>query len=111
MTEYQTAWLLMAANASSYLYSVQGGDAQRDFARQAFRDFIYYRESANQYLDPAGRVPTSYRSIYFVDSESKIHGWSGRYGQYYLRMERQLGADLSGTAARNGLSYDWRIYP
>ncbi|MCX7047153.1 MAG: hypothetical protein NTX50_16905 [Candidatus Sumerlaeota bacterium] len=94
---YQLPYLVMTGNAAAYVYFIRADAASRDFARLAFKDFIYYREAeGDQYVDPAILTPTSYRSIYYVETESKVHGWSGRYGQYYLRMERQAGAQLTG---------------
>ena len=97
LLDNECTWLLMAANAAAYVYGLRGDAASRDFARKAFRDFVYYRETGSaERTDPASRVPTSYRSLFYTDTESKVHGWTGRYGQYYLRMERQLGARLAG---------------
>jgi hypothetical protein len=112
LTDNELALSLKVANAAAYVYSQRGDVATRDFARKAFRDFLYYRETdSGQFTDPAGRVPTSYRSLQFVDTESKIHGWSGRYGQYYLRMERQLGARLAAGESPSTPAAGWALYP
>jgi hypothetical protein len=94
--EGQIPYLLMAANAAGFCY-LQGQDrAFRDYARLAFRDYIRYMGVAgpDQYIDPSRRTPTCYNSDVYVNTESKVHGWSSRYGMYYLAAEAQ-GADLT----------------
>lgn len=113
--ENDLAWLLMAANAAAWVYTQRGDAAMLQFARKAFRDFIYYRETDSAArIDPARRAPTGYLSQFYMDSESKIHGWSGRYGQYYLKMERALGAQLKDGAAAGagaaGAGENWVRY-
>jgi hypothetical protein len=39
------------------------------------------------YGDSRLRTPASFNSNIFVGTESKIHGWSNRYGQLYLSAE------------------------
>jgi hypothetical protein len=108
----QLPWLLMAANGAAYVYGLRHDAATLQFARQAFRDFIDYRET-----EPAARVspdtrsPTGYRSLFFVDTESKIHGWSGRFGQYYLKMEKELGAILQASVQSGVAAKAWIAYP
>jgi len=87
--EGQLPYLLMAANSAAFLYTTTGGTAFRDYARAAFQDYVRYvgAISPDTYGDPALRTPASYNSNIFVGTASKIHGWSSRFGQYYLATE------------------------
>lgn len=86
-------YTIMAGNAAAYVYSQRHDAATLKFARQCFRDYVYYREAGSGNPVPLEtRAPTGYLSLTFMETESKIHGWSGRYGQYYLKMEKELGA-------------------
>ena len=80
----------MAGNAAGFLYRETGETAYRDYARNAFRDYVRYVGiiPGDSYGDPSGRTPASYNSTVFTGTESKIHGWSSRYGQYYLATEQ-----------------------
>lgn len=84
--EGQIPYLLMASNAAGFCYLHGQGTAFLDYARKAFRDYIRYMGAASPdtYTDPALRTPTCYNSNIYVDTESKVHGWSSRYGMYYL---------------------------
>ena len=86
----QVPYLLMAGNAAGFLYRETGETAYRDYARNAFRDYVRYVGiiPGDSYGDPSGRTPASYNSTVFTGTESKIHGWSSRYGQYYLATEQ-----------------------
>ncbi len=86
----QIPYLLMAANAAGFCYSETGNYAYLSYARTAFRDYIRYVgvTGGDVYIDnPASRTAASYNSSIFTDTESKIHGWSNRFGQYYLSAE------------------------
>jgi hypothetical protein len=87
--EGQIPYLLMASNAAGFCYLHGKGTAFLDYARLAFRDYIRYMGVADpdSYIDPALRTPTCYNSAVYVNTESKVHGWSGRYGMYYLAAE------------------------
>jgi hypothetical protein len=84
--EGQIPYLLMAANAAGFCYKATGNASYREYARTAFQDYIRYLgvTGGDTYIDPSLRTPTCYNSDVYVDTESKIHGWSSRYGQYYL---------------------------
>lgn len=86
----QVPYLLMAANAAGFLYGETGVASYRDYARAAFRDYVRYvgAIAGDTYGDPASRTPASYNSVVFTGTESKIHGWSSRFGQYYLASEQ-----------------------
>ena len=106
----ESSYGLMLGNAAAYVYMQREDLDTLNFARKAFKDFVYYREpDGDGYpISLDWRVPTGYISQYFTDTESKIHGWSGRYGQYYLRMERFLGASLVNPSQLSvGL---WMLY-
>lgn len=92
--EGQIPYLLMVANAAGYLYEVSGEAALRDYARAAFRDYVRYVGAVgpDAYTDAAARTPASYNSNIFTGTESKIHGWSSRYGQYFLASEAPAGS-------------------
>jgi hypothetical protein len=85
----QIPYLLMAANAAGFRFLATGQEAYRTYARQAFADYVRYVGviGGDAYVDPELRTPTAYNSAIFVDTESKVHGWSSRYGQYLLLAE------------------------
>ncbi len=87
----QLPYLLMAANAAAYRYLLTDQEDYRSFARRAFRDYVRYVgvTGGDAWVDPALRTPTAYNSAIFVDTESKVHGWSSRYGQYVLLAEAE----------------------
>lgn len=76
----------MAANAAGFCLLETGQDPYRGYARRAFQDYIRYLgvTPGDAYVNPSERTPTSYNSTVYVDTESKVHGWSSRYGQYVL---------------------------
>lgn len=86
----QVPYLLMAANAAGFVYSETGDARYRDYARAAFRDYVRYVGAipGDTYGDPNSRTPASFNSTVFTGTESKIHGWSSRFGQYYLATEQ-----------------------
>ena len=91
-TEGQIPYLLMAANAAGFCWLETGIQAYADYMRPAFLDYVRYMgvEGGDTYIaDPSRRSAASYNSSVYVGTESKIHGWSSRYGQYYLAAEGQ----------------------
>lgn len=84
--EGQIPYILMAANAAGFCCSETGQSSYRNYAKSAFRDYIRYLGVAggDTYIKPTLRTPTCYNSVVYTDTESKIHGWSNRYGQYCL---------------------------
>jgi hypothetical protein len=100
----QLPYLLMVADAAAYLSSVTGEPAWQAYARGAFQDYVRYVGAigSDSYGDPAVRTPASYASNMFPGTESKIHGWSSRYGQYLLASERPtLPAPVVATQPGN----------
>ncbi len=89
--EGQIPYLLMAANAAGFCYKATGEASYRDYAQNAFQDYIRYLgvTGGDTYINPKLRTPTCYNSNVYVDTESKIHGWSSRYGQYYFAAIRK----------------------
>ena len=85
----QVLYALLAANAAAFLALETGEAGYRDFARAAFRDAVRYAFAipGDTYGDPALRSPASYASSIFVGTESKVHGWTSRYGQWVLAAE------------------------
>jgi hypothetical protein len=84
--EGQIPYLLMAANAAGYCFLNTGQTAYLSYAKSAFRDYVRYLgvTPGDSYVKPSLRTPACYNSVIYVDTESKIHGWSSRYGQYAL---------------------------
>ena len=84
--EGQIPYILMAANAAGYCYLNTKQFSYRDYVKAAFRDYIRFLgvTGGDSYVNPTLRTPTCYNSVIYTDTESKIHGWSGRYGQYCL---------------------------
>ncbi|MCX6538785.1 MAG: hypothetical protein NT151_07625 [Acidobacteria bacterium] len=85
----QLPYLLMVANAAGFLFTNTGDPTWRDDARGAVQDYVRYVGAIgpDSYGDPRLRTPASYNSNFFPGTESKIHGWSSRYGQYFLASE------------------------
>ena len=95
-TEGQIPYLLMAANAAGFCRLETGIQAYADYMRPAFLDYVRYSgvEGGDTFIaDINQRTAASYNSSVFVGTESKIHGWSSRYGQYYLAAEGQTVVD------------------
>jgi hypothetical protein len=88
-TSGELPYLLPAANAAGFVFSITGEQKYRDYARSAFRDYVRYAGAIepDRYGDPKARTATAYNSNIFVGTESKIHGWSSRYGQHFLASE------------------------
>ena len=100
-TDGQIPYIFMAANAAGFCYSTTGKTDYLNYMRAAFRDYIRYLgvQGGDNYIeDPAQRTATAYNSSVYTDTESKVHGWSSRYGQYYLAAEASL-LYTSGTAS------------
>ena len=91
----QIPYLLMASNAAGFCY-LHGGEADfLSYMRSAFQDYSRYFSIVGEegwYVAPALRMPTSYNSCIYVDTESKVHGWSSRYGMYALIAEQTASA-------------------
>lgn len=85
----QIVYALMSANAAGFLFLETGAEPYRTYARTAFSDYIRYFNiaPADAFVDPALRSPTAYNSSVFTDTESKIQGWSSRYGQWVIAAE------------------------
>lgn len=98
-TEGQIPYLLMSANAAGFMYKKTGDTRYIDYARRAFRDYVRYLgvTAGDAFIDPALRTAASYNSSVYVDTESKVHGWGNRYGQYYLASESgtPVGPDVT----------------
>ena len=92
----QTPYALMAANAAVFCYSATGDVSYLSYARVAFQDYIRYAgvTGGDEYVDAGLRTPTSYDSKVYNGTESKIHGWSNRYGQYLLAVERSAASSV-----------------
>ena len=99
----QLPYLLMSANAAGFLYRTTGNGAHLVYARRAFRDYVRYLGVAgmDEYIDPALRTAPAYNSSVYTDTESKVHGWSSRYGQYYLEAETAPAAGGASLGSRS----------
>ena len=115
--EYSTAYLLKASNAAALLHLITGETRYRDYARAGFQDFVRYafvtpgdsQGSAGNlvpsYIDPALRSPASYNSNLYEGTESKVHGWTSRYGQAVLALETGGGSPGGGTAPQASFTF------
>lgn len=99
-TDGQIPYLLMAANAAAFCYRATGVEGYLTYARAAFQDYVRYLNvtGGDAYVDPALRSATAYNSNIYVDTESKIHGWSSRYPQQYLVAETEAACCTLGGA-------------
>ena len=88
----QIPYLLMAGNAAAFCHLYGGEPDFFHYYRPAFQDYIRYLgvTGPDAYIDPALRTPTCYNSNIYDGTESKIHGWSSRYGMFLLSMEGPL---------------------
>ncbi len=104
--EGQIPYLLMAGNAAAFCYLHGSETAYLTYLRSAFQDYSRYYGVAgpDSYVDPTLRSPTCYNSNIYVDTESKIHGWSSRYGQFLFAVERMNSRSYTVTfvAGANG---------
>ena len=93
-------YMLMSGDAAAFMYTETGIESYRTYARAGFRDCIRYfgvtagddDPSTTRYIDPSLRTPTAYNSSVFgqpdgLGTESKIDGWTNRFGQYYINIE------------------------
>ena len=96
----QIPYLLMAANGAGFCY-LHGGETDfLAYLRSAFQDYCRYFSAVGEdgrYVSPSLRMPTSYNSMIYVDTESKVHGWSGRYGMFVFDAERAAASDPDRT--------------
>ena len=96
----QVPYLLMAANGAGFCYMHGGETDFLAYMRSAFQDYCRYFSVTGEegaYISPALRMPTSYNSSIYVDTESKVHGWSGRYGMFALAAENAAASDPDRT--------------
>ena len=95
----QIPYLLMAANAAGFCYLYGGEPEFLNYMRAAWQDYCRYFSidgEEGRYIDSALRMPTSYNSCIYVDTESKVHGWSSRFGMFALAVEQSLaGPDVT----------------
>ena len=97
----QVVYDLMLANALAFLARETGQASDLATARSFFADYVRYVGvvPGDTYVDPARRTPASYNSAVFDGTESKIHGWSNRYGQWLLAAESSGGGASFHTLA------------
>ena len=89
----QIPYLLMAANGAGFCYLHGGGADFLTYMRSAFQDYCRYFSIVGEdgaYVNPALRMPACYNSSIYVGTESKVHGWSSRYGMYALAAEKAV---------------------
>ena len=86
----QVPYGLLAANAAAAVYLETGDPALLAYARLAFADAVRYYGviGPDEYGDPSERTAASYRLPIFTGTESKVQGWTSRYGQFVLAAER-----------------------
>jgi len=85
----QVPYGFLSANAAAALYLETGDTALGDHARLAFSDAVRYYGviGPDEYGDPSGRTPASYNLPMFTGTESKVQGWTSRFGQFVLAAE------------------------
>jgi hypothetical protein len=111
-TEGQIPYLLMTANAVGFCVIEADNPAlntQRlGYMGPAFQDYIRYLGvvGGDTYVEnTSARTAASYNSNIYTDTESKIHGWSNRYGQYYLAAEALTKSTLTLINPNGGESW------
>lgn len=81
---------LFYANLYGYLYAQKKRPADLTLARKLFRDSMFwYQAGENARVDPQSRSAISMLPRQFPGTHTKIHGWTGRSHQIYLRTEWQ----------------------
>lgn len=106
----QVPYGFLAANAAAFVAVETGRTKLLEDARATFRDAVRYALAipGEAYGDPAARSRASWDSAVFPGTESKVRGWTNRYGQRLLAAERDVTLfvpvvlDLPG---RNGSRY------
>ncbi|MFH1129077.1 MAG: putative Ig domain-containing protein [Candidatus Omnitrophota bacterium] len=76
----------------AYAYRLTGNSEYLDWARQSFKDSMFYYAQGNQYTNPNTRSKISFIEGTFPNSHTKVHGWVGRTNQVYLFTEWLLQA-------------------
>lgn len=110
-TDGQIPYIFMAANAAGFCYLETREAAYAAYMRPAFQDYIRYLgvDGGDRYIeDPTLRTPTAYNSNVYTNTESKVHGWSSRYGQYYLAAEAASHSTSLTLTAPNG-GENWTV--
>ena len=102
--EGQIPYVWMAANAAGFCYLSTRDMSYLSYARAAFQDYSRYFgiTGGDAYIDSNLRTPTAYNSSVYSGTESKVHGWCVRYGQYFFDAERTFG-DSSAERLAIGL--------
>ena len=85
----QVPYGLLAANAAAAVYLETGDPALLAYARLAFSDSVRYYGviGPDEYGDPSEQTAASYRLPMFTGTESKVQGWTSRYGHFVLAAE------------------------
>ncbi len=85
----QVPYGILAANAAAAVYLETGDPSLLSYARLAFSDAVRYYGviGPDEYGDPSERTAASYRLPMFTGTESKVQGWTSRYGQFVLAVE------------------------
>jgi hypothetical protein len=81
----------LLADGYAYLYRVFGRKQDMLFARQLFKDSVFYY-GFGLGADRAARTPIGYHYLgYPFGMTPKIHAYNGRYHQLYLQLEEETG--------------------
>lgn len=90
---------LFYANLYGYLYTQKRRPEDLTLARKLFRDSMFwYQAGDNARVDPKSRSAISMLPRQFPGTHTKIHGWTGRSHQIYLRTEWQTQNAVSEEA-------------
>ncbi len=88
-------------NLFAYCYLLTNDDEYLNLARQLFRDgTFYWQEPGGTLLNSTQRSKINYHPRKYPNSETKIHGWTGRTNQVYLWTEYQLQAGTQSTLTK-----------
>ena len=80
------------ADGYAYLYRIFGRTEDLRFARQIFRDSVFFYGIPETEISPHMRTPLGYHFQGDIDGMcAKIQAWSGRYHQIYLAIEDAAG--------------------
>jgi len=85
---------LMMANAYAYAYMITGQNKYMEFARSIFRDFTFFWQVDDDFVDPLYPSAITFQALHFPGSLSKIHGWINRYPMIYLYAETHPKTDV-----------------
>ncbi len=101
---------LFYANLFGYLYAQNRRAEDLTLARKLFRDSMFwYQAGDNARVAPTSRSAISMLPRQFPGTHTKIHGWTGRSHQIYLRTEWQTQAGSMNESAASANVRDFYL--